>query len=100
MEGFDIMDHIGNEDLTNQEFAEYLKNMRTAAGLNQRQIARMMGVPLGTLQNYEAGVYKPRRDRLGPFIQKLRQVVRQEIQKKRRRAKYENLLSLRNGTNG
>jgi transcriptional regulator with XRE-family HTH domain len=48
-------------------FAEKLKELRTALGWTQSQLADHSGVPIGTIRDYEQG----KRDPLLPTIQRL-----------------------------
>jgi len=71
-------------NLTNYEIAEYIKNMRKAAGLTQKQLAAMLNIPVSALSKYEQAVKRP--PQLEGFLKQLRTVVCNII-KSRREAK-------------
>ena len=41
-------------------FADLLKNLRLSRGLTQTELAKILGISLRTLQNYELGKVIPR----------------------------------------
>lgn len=68
-----------NEELTAEEFAEFLKNMRASINLGQNQFADELGVRKGSYSNWETGQRMPRNyERL---IQSVRVLVKSRIRK-------------------
>ena len=66
------------------EFSEFVKNMRSAAGLTTRELALRLGCSRSTICKYEGGVFLPKEPE--EFEKRLREIVKQEI--KRRREEY------------
>jgi len=48
---------------------EFLRQLRTHAGLTQRQVSAATGIPLSTLYDYERGTHAPAPDRLGVLLE-------------------------------
>lgn len=63
------------------EIAEFILNMRTAAGLSRKTLASQLCLSVSTLDAYERGEKEP----VDPdkFLHDLREVVKQEIRKQR-----------------
>lgn len=57
------------------KFGENLTRLREERGLTQRELAKISGVPKGSIGNYEAGAYLPRISN----ILKLAKVLGKEI---------------------
>lgn len=61
------------EKLTNKEIGEYIRFMRKAAGLTQKQLSILMGVSDKEISRYERAVKQP--PQLESFLKTLREVV-------------------------
>ena len=70
-----------DENLTKQEIGEYIRNMRKAASLTQVQLAALMGVNVKRISEYERANRQPPHPK--QFVEKLREVVCQQIRKRR-----------------
>lgn len=67
------------------EFSDFVKNMRKAAGLTVKQLACRMGCSQATISNYERGIKVPKET--AEFENLLRSVIKEEI-KRRRELEY------------
>lgn len=63
------------------EFSDFVKYMRRAAGLSTKQLANKLGYSKSTICNYESG-YKIPKDTT-EFEFRLREIVKEEIKRKR-----------------
>lgn len=63
------------------EFSEFVRNMRKASGMSAKALAFRMGCSTATISNYENGLKVPKDTAL--FEQTLRQVVKEEIRRRR-----------------
>lgn len=67
------------------EFSEFVRNMRAAAGMSTKALALCMGCSQATISNYERGIKVPKDT--AEFERLLRSVIKEEI-KKRRELEY------------
>lgn len=63
------------------EFAEFIMNMRLAAGLSRQQLAHIMHLSVADLDVYERGTALP--SNIAIFEERLRNVVKHELRKHR-----------------
>lgn len=63
------------------EFSEFVRNMRAAAGLSSKKLAEQLGCSRGTICKYESGACLPKEPE--DFEKRLREVVKREIKRKR-----------------
>lgn len=63
------------------EFSEFVRNMRKASGMSTKKLALRMGCSQATISNYENGVKVPKETAL--FEIQLREVVKEEIRRRR-----------------
>ena len=66
---------------TKKEIAEYIRFMREAAGLSQKQLADAIGLHPETLRRYESADQRP--NQLDQFLKKLREIVVNTIKSRR-----------------
>lgn len=59
----------------NPEFGKVLSDLRLTEGLSQAELAKMTGVPLGTIREYEQG----RREPLFSNLKKLATVLKMDL---------------------
>ena len=56
------------------EFSKYLKNKRQHLKLTQKELAETLGIPLGTLRNWEQGIRTPNNFTQNAIFEKIKEV--------------------------
>lgn len=68
------------------EYAEFILNMRMAAGLTSKELANRLKVPVAVLKGIERGESLPPEP--DQFLRRLREVVKEKIKENRSGARY------------
>lgn len=74
------------EQITQEDFAEFLYNMRRSLGLSREGFSKLSGFSPITLASWEKQSAFPRY--VDEKIEKIREVVKAELSKRRKAAKY------------
>ncbi|MBH0328247.1 hypothetical protein ABH14_00250 [Brevibacillus brevis] len=69
--------------LSAEEIGEFVLNMRTVAGLTLSQLAGLIKTPEASLRKYEKGQSRPHESRIPGLIERIRNVVKEEIRRNR-----------------
>ncbi|MCV9886256.1 helix-turn-helix domain-containing protein [Metabacillus halosaccharovorans] len=72
---------MSKEEITIEEFSEFVRNMRKSTGLSQTEFANAIGVSFASIQRWEQKKKYP--NDIYSVLQNIRDVVKQKIKSKR-----------------